>query len=98
MSIERTNNVVWTWRATGAGCSFAGGMAAALIGSVLTAATWIVGAQLHPWLRGTGTTLLVLTIPLLIMAGYCMDWVERDVSKPNATSPNAEPGMRLSQR
>jgi len=30
------------------------------------------------WLSTTGTVLLFLTIPLLIIGGYCMDWVEKD--------------------
>jgi fido (protein-threonine AMPylation protein) len=44
---------------------------------VLTAITWFIGAQLHPWLQGTGTALLIATIPLLIFSGYCLDWSER---------------------
>ena len=78
MNNQRTKLTAWTWEATGAVCCFAGGIGAALLGSVLTALTWILGAQLHPWLRGWGTALLIVTIPLLIFAGYCMDWLERD--------------------
>ena len=82
MKKQRTKLTVWTWEATGAVCCFAGGIGAALLGSVLTAITWIPGAQLHPWLRGWGTGLLIITIPLLIFSGYCMDWMERDRIKP----------------
>ena len=71
------------WQATGAFCCFTGGIGAALLGSILTATTWIIGAQLHPWLQGLGTALLIVTIPLLIFSGYCLDWAER---KPNQTS------------
>ena len=53
-------------------------MLAALIGGVLTAMTWFLGGQLHPWLRGTGTALMIATIPLLIFSGYCLDWSERE--------------------
>ena len=53
-------------------------MLTALIGSVLTSITWFVGGALHPWLRGSGTALLIATIPLLIFAGYCLDWAERE--------------------
>lgn len=52
-------------------------MLGALVGSVLTAITWFVGSAVHPWLRGTGTALLIATIPLLIFSGYCLDWSER---------------------
>lgn len=68
---------VWSWQAVGAVCCFGGGILAALIGSILTASTWILGIGLHPWLRGAGTALLIVTIPLLIFSGYCLDWMER---------------------
>lgn len=64
--------------ATAAILCFGGGIIAGIVGSVLTAVTWIVGAEQHPWIRGVGTALLVATIPLLIAAGYCLDWMERD--------------------
>jgi hypothetical protein len=81
MNAQRTKFSLWTLEATGAACSFSGGILAALIGSVLTASTWILGAVAHPWVRGLGTAFLILTIPLLILAGYCMDWMERDRNK-----------------
>jgi membrane protein DedA with SNARE-associated domain len=81
MDKQRTKRAVWSWEATCALFCFAGGIGAALVGSVLTAMTWAFGAQLHPWLRGSGTALLIITIPLLIFSGYCMDWMERDRNK-----------------
>ena|SRR5512132_1857707 len=90
MKKQTTKLTVWTWEATGAVCCFVGGFGAALLGSVLTAMTWILGAQLHPWLRGWGTALLIVTIPLLILAGYCMDWLERDRSEPQGRSDARE--------
>jgi hypothetical protein len=82
MHTQRTKHVVWSWEA-GAFCCFTGGIGTALLGSVLTAITWILGAPQHAWLRGTGTALLIVTIPLLILAGYCMDWAERNPNKSN---------------
>jgi hypothetical protein len=81
MNKQRTKQPVLQWEAVTAVCCFGGGIGAALVGSVLTAATWILGAPLHPWLRGVGTALLIATIPLLILAGYCMDWAEREQDK-----------------
>jgi hypothetical protein len=69
--------LVWSWQAVGACCCFVGGILAALIGSLLTATTWLLGATAHPWVRGAGTALLIVTIPLLILAGYCLDWMEQ---------------------
>jgi membrane protein DedA with SNARE-associated domain len=81
MKKEKTKRAVWTWEATGALFCFTAGIGAALLGSLLTASTWILGAALHPWMHGLGTALLIVTIPLLIFAGYCMDWAERDQNK-----------------
>jgi len=90
MDKQRTRHAVWSWD-TGAFCSFAGGMGAALLGCILTAATWVVSAPLHPWLHGLGTALLIATIPLLIFAGYCMDWAEQD-QKKSATQKSGSAG------
>jgi hypothetical protein len=94
MNRQRTKNAVWSWEVTGAICCFVGGMSAALLGSALTASTWILGAEAHPWVRGFGTALLILTIPLLILAGYCMDWAEQKEPKDSrlAGSENGERG------
>jgi hypothetical protein len=81
MKKERTKNAVWSWEATSAFCCFAGGIAAALLGSVLAATAWTLGAQLHPWLHALGTGLLIVTIPLLVFSGYCLDWAERKSKK-----------------
>ena len=66
----------------GAILSFCTGILAGIVGTVLSASAWILGSEQHPWMRGLGTTLLVITIPLLIFAGYCMDWLERDSGRP----------------
>ncbi|HUS10169.1 MAG TPA: hypothetical protein VMZ30_06860 [Pyrinomonadaceae bacterium] len=92
MNTQRTKNAVWSWEVMAAVCCFGGGIGAALLGSVLTASTWILGAEMHPWVRGLGTALLILTIPLLILAGYCMDWAEREPEKPRL--PSSENGER----
>jgi len=77
MNTQRTKRTVVNWEATGAFCCFTGGIGAALIGTILSATAWILGAPLHPWLHGLGTAFLIITIPLLIFSGYCLDWVER---------------------
>jgi hypothetical protein len=92
MDPEKAKNGIWSWEVIAAICCFAGGMGAALLGSVLTASTWILGAEAHPWVRGLGTALLILTIPLLIFAGYCMDWAEQEPKK--SRFPSSENGER----
>jgi hypothetical protein len=71
-AIERAQIVV-------AAVGLFGGAASALFGAVFTAASWLVTNEgARQWLSTTGTVLFFLTIPLLIIAGYCMDWVEKD--------------------
>jgi hypothetical protein len=78
MKNQRKKQPTVSWEAVSAVCCFGGGIGAALVGSVLTAVSWLLAAPPHPWLRSVGTALLIATIPLLILAGYCMDWAERD--------------------
>jgi hypothetical protein len=76
---ERKKRGPGSWEAMAADLSFFAGVLSALLGCGLTAGTWILGADLHPRVRALGTALLVLTIPLLIFAGYCLDWMEAKV-------------------
>lgn len=98
MDKETTKLRPWSWEATGAVCCFVGGILVGIVGSVLTALTWIVGGEVHPWVRGVGTGLLILTIPLLILAGYCMDWMERKPkNQPEETSCGEDGNVSLAQ-
>ena len=92
MNKQRTKRTVVNWEATGAFCCFTGGIGAGLLGFVLTAISWSLGAQLHPWMHGLGTALLIITIPLLIFSGYCLDWLEREPKRAGAREfHNASP-------
>lgn len=77
MSEGRNKRIVWTWEAAGGVFGLAAGLLAAVLGGALTASTWVLGAELHPRLRWFGTALMVSTIPLLLLAGYCLDRMER---------------------
>jgi hypothetical protein len=69
----------------GAAVGLFGGVGAALFGSVFTVASWLASSEgARQWLSTAGTALLLLTIPLIIFGGYCMDWVEKD--KPQRDS------------
>ena len=66
----------------GAASGLFGGVASAMFGSVFTGASWFVANEgARRWLSTTGAILLFLTIPLLIIGGFCMDWLEKDDRK-----------------
>ena len=75
-----------TWRraiekaqVAGAAAGLFGGVASGVFGAVSTAASWFVTNEgARQWLSTTGAILLFLTIPLLIIGGYCLDWMEKD--------------------
>ncbi|MGH9932434.1 MAG: hypothetical protein ACREA9_24795 [Pyrinomonadaceae bacterium] len=85
MKEQSTKHAILNWEAIGACFCFAGGIGAALVGSILTASSWILGVQLHPWLHWLATALLIVTIPLLIFSGYCLDWMEREPKRAGTT-------------
>jgi hypothetical protein len=75
-----------SWEALAAAFSFVGGIMATLFGILINVIAWVLGTELHPWLRRISTALFVLTIPLLIFAGYCLDWMEHKLnSHPKKT-------------
>jgi hypothetical protein len=63
----------------GAAGGLFGGVGSGVFGGVFMAASWFVtNAGARQWLSTTGSVLLFLTIPLLIIGGYCLDWLEKD--------------------
>ncbi|HBB89939.1 MAG TPA: hypothetical protein DC047_20235 [Blastocatellia bacterium] len=69
------------WEAAGGTLCFLAGIVAALVGSLLTAFAWIAGAEIHRWVHAAGTALLIAAIPLILFAGFCLDWAERGKEK-----------------
>jgi hypothetical protein len=75
-----------TWRraieraqVAGAAAGLFGGVASGGGGAVFIAASWFVTNEgARQWLSTTGTVSLFLTIPLLIIGGCCLDWLEKD--------------------
>src|SRR5262245_23448526 len=63
----------------GAAAGLFGGVASGVFGAVFMAASWFVtNAGARQWLSTAGSILLFLTIPLLIIGGFCLDWLEKD--------------------
>ncbi len=80
-------NRVRKWEAWGGVCCFLGGILAALMGSLLSVGEWIVGAPLHRWIHVAGTALFIIAIPLILFAGFCLDWAQRPPKKPFPRGP-----------
>jgi hypothetical protein len=83
MGRENRNSSVRRLEAAAGVCCFIAGILAAVLGSLVTASGWILGVEVHPWIRGAGTGLLIVTIPLILFAGFFLDWAERSPTKPN---------------
>jgi len=63
----------------GAVLGLMGGLLAALFGSLFTLVSWFSANEVaRHSISNMGTTLLFLTIPLLILGGYCMDRLDKD--------------------
>jgi len=63
----------------GAAVGLAGSVTAALSGSFLIVAGWMVANEgARQWISTAGSVLLLLTIPLVSLGACCLDWVEKD--------------------
>ena len=70
-----------------------GGIVAPMIGSILTALSWLVGPAWHSFgLHRAGTVLLLLGIPLLTFGAHCLDLSERE----HRNAKNSAGGSRVS--
>ena len=55
-----------------------GGVGSGLLGALLIAAGWLTGnISAQHWLSAAGSALLFLTIPLIILSAFCLDWIEK---------------------
>jgi hypothetical protein len=63
-----------TWEANVGIACFIAGLLTPLLGSLLTFIGWIVGAAIHPWIHIAATALFIVAIPLILFAGFCLDW------------------------
>lgn len=69
------------WETTAGICCFVAGLVAPVLGGLLAVVEWIVGSAAHPWLHVVSTALFVVGIPLILFAGFCLDWAEREQKK-----------------
>ncbi|HEY0546844.1 MAG TPA: hypothetical protein VGC91_15800 [Pyrinomonadaceae bacterium] len=66
----------WDWLMVGAIAGLAGGIMVVVIGSLLTAGSWLTGGG-SSYIRTLGTIFLIMTIPLLVCGAHCLDLMEK---------------------
>ena len=72
----------WTWQATGTVSGLAGAVVAVFLGTLLSAGAWVLGDETSGMsLHGVGSILLLSTIPLLLIGGYCLDLLDSRTEK-----------------
>jgi hypothetical protein len=77
--MEQINLHGWNWRSSAAVCGLFFGFLSPLAGLVLTAIVWFTGSHWHGNLiQHCGTLFFVLTIPLLIFGGHCLDLIDKE--------------------
>jgi high-affinity Fe2+/Pb2+ permease len=70
----QSRNLAWNWCAVCAVCGLAGGLVTVLVGSVLTATSWVSGtSEMGHSIHTLGTVLLIITIPLFICGAHYLD-------------------------
>jgi hypothetical protein len=72
-----------------------GSAAVPLFGAILTGASWFIAEDgVRKFLSVTGSILLFMTIPLIVISACCLDWMEKDesgiVSKPACHGDEAD--------
>lgn len=81
-----------TWEKRGGICCFLAGLLAPLLGCLLAMIEWVVGAPAHPWLHVVSTALFVVAVPLILFAGFCLDWADQGQKKPLPDPKQAQRG------
>lgn len=71
----------------GAATGLIGGVGAGIFGGLLTAASWVSANEAaRHWLSSAGSTMLLLTIPLIILGAFCLDWLEKNQPQRRANT------------
>jgi hypothetical protein len=72
------------------------GILSPLLGSLLTAITWLTGPRWHGFfIQRDGAVLLFLTIPLLIFGAHCLDLLDANDKAAKSRRPNINEENRL---
>lgn len=91
MRKPRNRKRLQRWEALGGVCCFVAGIVAPALGMFLLTVEWLTGVALNSRFHLVGTTLLIIGIPLILFAGFCLDWAEAKPREPKdkRNSPGA---------
>ena len=68
-----------SWKSSVAALGLCTGFIAAILGSIVTVISWFRDPVWHHVaLHQAGTTLFVLTLPLLLLGAHCLDLIDKD--------------------
>jgi len=68
-----------TWKTRGAAFGLFCGLSAPIVGSIVTVISWFSDPAWHGLsLHIAGTSLFVITFPLLLLGAHCLDLLEKE--------------------
>src|SRR5262249_25162563 len=76
----------------GAVIGLAGSVIAVASGGLLSVSAWLVTNEgVRHWLSTAATVMFILTIPLIILAAFCLDWADTsDLPRRSITAEDEE--------
>ncbi|HMV50816.1 MAG TPA: hypothetical protein PLD20_02125 [Blastocatellia bacterium] len=87
----RRRHLLTVAQIVGVAVGLAGGMMSGISGALLILAGWLnAGQSVRHWLSVAGSTLLLLTIPMLALGAFCLDWLERNPSPRRSNTPRED--------
>lgn len=76
----------WNWKNAAAAFGLSAGFIAPIVGSIITVISWFRDPVWHHVaLHQAGTTLFVLTLPLLVLGAHCLDLLDNDKKAQRAS-------------
>ena len=73
----------WNWKNGAAAFGLSTGFIAPIVGSIITVNSWFRDPVWHHVaLHQAGTTLFVVTLPLLLLGAHCLDLLDNDKKQP----------------
>lgn len=86
-AIKELFHGTWNWKNSAAAFGLCAGFIAPIVGSIVTVISWFKDPLWHRvYLHQAGTTLFVVTLPLLILGAHCLDLIDNERKAAPAVS------------